>query len=132
MDAQAWAAKHALFKALRKRKKEHWEDFLDNIENIWQAAKYLSDQAVKPSFSVIARVKNSSGSQVTTSEDIAGVLLEKPCPLPTANSSFPETSHTRQLPAIPLTLEEVHAAIFRACPLKGPGEDGLPSLVWQN
>lgn len=35
MDAQAWAAQYAYFKVLRKQKKEHWEDFLENTESIW-------------------------------------------------------------------------------------------------
>ena len=77
LDTQAWVAKQAYFKALRKRKKEHWEDFLDNTENIWQATKYLSDHTVKPSFSAIARVKNSLDVEVKTPEEIGDVLLEK-------------------------------------------------------
>ena len=76
MDAQAWAAKYAYFKALRKRKKEHWEYFLDNTKNILQAAKYLSDQVVKPLFSNISRVKDSLSLQVSNLDDIANVLLD--------------------------------------------------------
>lgn len=34
IDTQAWAAKHTYFQALKKWKKEHWEDFLDNTKNI--------------------------------------------------------------------------------------------------
>ena len=118
IDVQSWAAKHAYFKALRKQKKDHWEDFLDNTENIWQAAKYLSDQAVKPLFSLIARVKDNAGSQVTNSDDIANVLLDNFFPphpprlTPTPDSSVSETSYTRQLSSILLTLNEVHVAIF--------------------
>ena len=42
-----------------------------------------------------------------------------------------EISHTTQLSSTSLTLVEVRTAIFKASPLKGPGDDGLPALVWQ-
>lgn len=110
---------------------------MDNTENIWQAAKYLSDQTVKPSFSTIARVRNGFDLEVKTPEDIGNVLLENFFPLPpprprsTIHSPCPRFLETSQLPGIPLTLEEVRHDIFKASPLKGPGEDGLPALVWQ-
>ena len=103
IDAQAWAAKHAYFKALGKRKKEHWEDFLDNTENIRQGTKYPSYQAVKPSFSPIATIKDNAGSLAKNSDDIANVLLDNfflphpPRLAPTPNSSLSETSHKATL-----------------------------------
>lgn len=36
-----------------------------------------------------------------------------------------------QLPSAPLILKEVRESIFHAKPLKGPRQDGLPALVWQ-
>lgn len=137
-ETQAWAAKHTYFKALKKRKKEHWEEFLDSTESIWQTTKYLSDQAVKPSFSAISKIRDSSSSEVTTSNDIANALLDNffpphpPRVLPASNSSVSKTPYTTQLSSISLTLVEVHTAIFKASPLKGPGDDGIPALVWQN
>lgn len=136
IDTQAWAAKHAYFKALRKRKKELWEDFLDNTENIWQAAKYVADKTVRPSFSAISKIKNSSSNEVLAPDDIAHVLLNNFFPphpphlIPTSDSSTSEISHTTQLSSIPLTSVEVRTAIFKASPLKCPGDDGLPALVW--
>lgn len=35
------------------------------------------------------------------------------------------------LPMTAVTEKEVHAAIFSASPLKGPGCDGLPAAIWQ-
>ncbi len=137
IDSEAWVAKQAYFKVLRKRKKEHLEHFLDNSENIWQAAKYLSDQTVKPSFSTIARVKNSFHLEVKTPEDIGNVLLGSffhlPPSRPRSIVHSPDTKflETNQLPGIPLALEEVRDAIFKASSFKRPGEDGLPALVWQ-
>lgn len=137
IDTQTWATKQAYFIAVRKQRKEHWEDFLDNSENIWQAAKYLSDHTVKPLFPTIARVRNSFDLEVKTPENIGNMLLENFFPLPPAqprsiiDSSCPSFLETSQLPGISLMLEEVHHAIFKAFPLKGPGEDGLPALVWQ-
>lgn len=93
------------------------------------------DQAVKPFFSIIARVKNSSSLQVTIFEDIASILLESffpphpPCSLPIADSSSPKTSYTRQLPSILLILEEVHAAIFKVFLFKRLSKNGLLVLV---
>lgn len=110
---------------------------MNNIENIWQTAKYLSNQVIKPSFSTIAGVKDSFGLQVIISEDIANVLLENffppypLCPLPIANSSFSQISHIKQLPDILLTFEEVYMGIFRTFSLKGLGKDSFPALIWQ-
>ncbi len=106
MDTQAWIAKHAYFKALRKWKKEHWEDFLDDTKNIWQAAKYSSNQTGTCFFSVIARVKNGFGLQVTTSENIGNMLLKSFFPIFLPSSQLivqtfcPRTFHIYLLPRI--------------------------------
>jgi hypothetical protein len=45
-----------------------------------------------------------------------------------------DEAHTEQreeIPWAPLTEEEVHRALQAAKPMKAPGEDGLPMLVWK-
>ncbi len=59
-------------------------------------------------------------------------LLPPPRLRSIVHSSSPRFSETNQLPEIPLTLEEIRHAIFKASLLKRPGEDGLPTLVWKN
>ncbi len=124
MDTKAWVAKKAYFKVLRNQKKEHLEDFLDNTKNIWQAAIDLSDQTVKPSFSTITRVRNSSDLEVKTPEDIDNMLLDSffslppPWPRSIVHSPGLGSLETNQLPGIPLTLEKVRHATFKVSPLK--------------
>lgn len=50
-------SKSVYFKAVREQKKKHWEDFLEDNENIWQALKYLSNGTGTAGFASISGLK---------------------------------------------------------------------------
>lgn len=66
LDAQAWVAKSVDFKAVREQKKKHWEGFLEDNENIWQAG-----------FASISGLKTPEDQLVDKNSDIATTLLSK-------------------------------------------------------
>ena len=131
LDIVAREAKRTYFYAIRSQKKKHWEEFLDDTENIWQAAKYLSGDE-KTSFSSISTMVGSTGELVHEDNDIAEALLTNFFPpLP----PYPSPSHSassNQLPMVPIIDEEIRKAIMSASPHKAPGRDGLPAVVWQH
>ena len=43
-EAEQRAAKHRFPHTIRRVRKQHWEDFLDGIANVWKATKYLNPQ----------------------------------------------------------------------------------------
>lgn len=101
IEAQAWEAKHVYFKAMRNQKKKHWDDLLEESENIWQAAKYLATSTIaKPSFSPIARLKNSDGSFVHQTANISATLLQTFFPPLPAYKTLMQTMPENLLPMI--------------------------------
>lgn len=82
LDAQAWEAKNLYFKAIRCQKKKHWEEFLEDNDNIWQASKYLSDSNANPAFAPISGLIAADKEFVIKNDEIAATLLAKffpPC-----------------------------------------------------
>ena len=43
MEADAQASKYEYHKAMKKAIKQHWDDFSNGTENIWQAVRYLGE-----------------------------------------------------------------------------------------
>lgn len=131
LDTQAWVAKNVYFKAIRAQKKKHWDDFVEDNENIWQASKYLSNSAGTSSFATISRLRSPEDHLVVSNPEIATTLVNKFFP-PLPQYPTPEiiTSYY-QLPAPSITEKDIENAIFKASPLKGPGYDRMPAVVWQ-
>ena len=127
LEIQALAAKHLYFKELRKQKKQHWEDFLEDVENIWCIAKYLPDRALGPSFSPISYIKTGPISEATSNAEIGASLLEsffaQPLPYlpPVQLNDTNNAGVAAQLTTPPIQKEDIRAAIFKASPLKAPG-----------
>jgi hypothetical protein len=76
----ATRAKKLFHKTIRRHRKQHWEAFLDDSDNIWKAAKYLDLQAA----SSLARVPpikktNAEGEVATENREI-----EKNCYRPSS------------------------------------------------
>ena len=123
-------AKYEYQKAVKQAKKSYWEAFLDDTENIWQAAKYFGDE--NSGFASISRLKKEENEPEAQNEtEIAVTLLScffpslPPYPI---QQSHPERS---EITVPPLTGEEVKNAIFAASPFSAGGIDNVPSIVWQ-
>ena len=130
IEKDAQLAKYDYQKVVTQAKKSHWEAFLDDTENIWQAAKYLGEGG--SGFASISRLKQDNNEVEAQDEtEIAATLLSSffpplpPYPAPQYSNSGPQIS----MP--PLTEEDVRNAIFSASSFSAGGIDGLPSVVWQ-
>lgn len=116
-------------KVIRAQKKMHWENFLDESKNIWQAAKYLSDNSCQARFSHISRLQTSDNSYVYEPEQISKVLLAKFFSSLLDYQFLPEPPRLPQLPMEDISEIEIKESIFGANLLKAPGFDKIPALV---
>lgn len=131
LERQAKDAAKEYHDAIRKQKKAHWDDFLADDANLWQAAKYLQPNA-SSAFDKIPPLKRADGSSTNNKAEQAAELLSTFFP-PLPEVIEDEGPQPRR-PAITmprLTMEEVERRVFAAKPWKAPGEDGLPAMVWR-
>lgn len=117
---------------IRRQKRTHWRNFLNDHSNIWKAARHAGTKRSK--FNPrITHIEGDGGKIVTENHDIGQVLLKSFFP---ANPQ-PKLADTHQpptpvgLPSALITEEETRQALFKAHPNKAPGPCGLPALVWQ-
>ncbi|KAL3713548.1 hypothetical protein TMatcc_002251 [Talaromyces marneffei ATCC 18224] len=137
LEQQAREAAKEYHDAIRKQKKAHWEDFLADDANIWQASKYL-----KPSGSSfndkIPPLAKGDGSTTKDKVEQAEELLATFFPPLPARIEDEGTQPQREPIHMPeLTMEEIERKIFEAKPWKAPGEEGLPAMeeiykAWRN
>ncbi|KAE8552234.1 hypothetical protein EYB25_006128 [Talaromyces marneffei] len=137
LEQQAREAVKEYHDAIRKQKKAHWEDFLADDANIWQASKYL-----KPSGSSfndkIPPLAKGDGSTTKDKVEQAEELLATFFPPLPARIEDEGTQPQREPIHMPeLTMEEIERKIFEAKPWKAPGEEGLPAMeeiykAWRN
>ena len=117
--------------AIRKQKKAHWEEFLADDVNIWQAAKYMTPGA-NMAFDKIPPLAKAGGSVTGGKIEQAAELLETFFPpLPAVIEDEGRRSQRDAVEMPCLTMEEVEHRVFAAKPWKAPGDDGLPAVVWQ-
>jgi Reverse transcriptase (RNA-dependent DNA polymerase)/Endonuclease-reverse transcriptase len=131
LEKRAKQASKEYHDAIRKQKKTHWEDFLSDDANIWQATKYL-----RPSSSIldnnIPPLTRRDGSTTEDESAQAKELLTTFFPLlPTSIEDECPCTNRTPIDMPELTLEEIEEKVFAAKPWKAPGEDGLPSAVWK-
>ena len=60
LEIAAKIARHDFHHAIKKRKKEHWTEFLGESTNIWKAAQYL-DPGKRSSFGRITSIGGKGG-----------------------------------------------------------------------
>ena len=100
LDISACTVKKQYYIALRKQKKRHWEEFLDESANIWQASSYMTDQKSKALFSPILVLQSSGRIQSQKDDEMAEVFLQTFFPplLPYVPPDTPSLEGYNQLP----------------------------------
>jgi ribonuclease HI len=132
LEQVAKQRRHEFHHAIRKQKKEHWLEFLDQPSNIWTAAKYL-DPVATSGFARIASITAANGEHIQDKGRMAKELLENffPSP-PTPQQSTQDSPRRRhQLFSVPLTKDEIYEALTTTSPDRAPGMDGLTTRVWK-
>jgi len=129
-ERRAVAAKHIFHHSIRQVRKQHWEDFLDDVQNVWKATKYLNPQD-RSSFSRIPMLVDGE-RMVQDKAEIADKLIAAffPAP-PVPESNGTEGPRQYQEESEALHEEEIRRALFSSHPRKAPGLDLLPNVVWR-
>ena len=116
---------------IRKQKKAHWEDFLADDTNIWQATKYLKPGSSAFSDKIPPLIKPDGSTTKDKTEQAEELLRTFFPPLPAEiEDEGPQPQRTPvRMPD--LTMSEIEQKVMAAKPWKAPGEDGLPAMVWR-
>jgi len=129
LEDEAAEAKKLFHDTIRRHRRTHWDNFLDDVDNVWKATKYLHP-AERGSVGNIAKL--TVGDRETSTEpEMAEVLLEQFFSQ-RAEAEIPEeTTLPTPVPWPALTRTELQDAVRRMKPHKAPGPDGLPTVAWQ-
>jgi ribonuclease HI len=132
LEIAAKIARQDFHHAIRKRKKEHWTEFLGESTNIWKAAQYL-DPDKRSSFGRITSIKGHEGEIIQDKARIAKELLHSFFPEPPIpqRSEQARNDGAEQILSEKLTVDEIEKALFSASPDKAAGSDGLTIRVWK-
>ena len=116
--------------AIRQQKKKHWDSFLADNDNIWNAAKYL--KTGNEAFGTVPALRRTDETTTTDHGEQAEELLSTFFP-PLPSHIDDEGHKPQRVPvAMPtITLEEVERQLHAAKSWKAPGDDGLPAIVWK-
>lgn len=131
LERRAKVAAKEYHDAIRKQKSTHWNDFLADDTNIWQAAKYLQPD----SNTISGRVPPLTRGDGSVTEDNAAQAEELLAtffpPLPSTIGEEGPRTQRRPVHMPELMMEEVERKVLEAKPWKAAGEDGLPAMVWR-
>jgi hypothetical protein len=131
LERQAQAAAQKYHETIRKQKKTHWDDFLANNANIWQAARYWNPDR-NATFDKIPPLTRIDGSSTTDKIEQARELLATFFP-PLLVVIGEEGQRPQRAPvSMPrLSVKEVERSVFAAQSWKAPGDGGLPAIIWK-
>ena len=115
-------SRQGYFKAIKKAKNTHWSDFLARMtpHNIWTAKKFVTPRKI-PGFPDLP----GANSPVEINEALLDHFFPPKPELP------PRGRLHRHSTAVPLTKEEIAAALAKSSPSSAPGPNGVPYLVWK-
>jgi hypothetical protein len=132
LEIAAKIARHDSNHAIKKRKKEHWTEFLGEPTNIWKAAQYL-DSDKRSRFGRNTSIKGKGEEVIQDKARIAKELLHSFFPEPPIPQR-PERTRDAVADRIfdkKLTIDETKKALFSASPNKAAASDGLTIRVWR-
>ena len=120
LERSTYTATRQYHTAIRYQKKQHWEKFVAEQDNIWRVVKFLEPESVS-SFARVPPLIRADESVTEGEDQKASELLETFYPpLPDMIAEEPD-----------ITPEEVRRKVFSAKPWKAPGRDGFPAIVWR-
>ncbi|KAL3704532.1 hypothetical protein TMatcc_008203 [Talaromyces marneffei ATCC 18224] len=131
LEKQAREAAKEYYDTIRKQKKAHWEHFLADDTNIWQATKYLKPSGSSFSDKIPPLVKADGSTTKDKAEQTEELLATFFPPLPTRIEDEGTQPQREPIHMPDLTMEEIERKVFEAQPWKAPREDGLPAMVWR-
>lgn len=113
-----WKSKYGpphtnILKSWKYKKKQHWEDLLEDIDNIWSIARYFFDHTLRPSLLLISWVNFRSETMAIINVDIEKTLLKSffpllsPYLLPNSSANIKNKNPTFLLPISLIQKEDV-------------------------
>ena len=131
MERRARGASKEYHDAIRRQKKAHWNDFLEDDINIWKAARYLNLNGTSAFDKIPPLTRTDKFITKDKTEQVTELLTTFFPPLPEMIEDE-GTQPQRALVLMPsLTIEEIERRVFAASSWKAPGDDGLPAMVWK-
>ncbi|EAQ93820.1 hypothetical protein CHGG_02055 [Chaetomium globosum CBS 148.51] len=131
LEQRARMAAKEYHDAIRRQKSSHWNDFLADDANIWQATKYLQTGSGTMGDKIPPLVRPDGSITEGKAEQAQELLTAFFPPLPARIEDEGQRPQRAPVHMPDLTMEEIEQKVLSAKPWKAPGEDGLPAMVWR-
>ncbi|EAQ84812.1 hypothetical protein CHGG_08826 [Chaetomium globosum CBS 148.51] len=131
LEQRARMAAKEYHDAIRRQKSSHWNDFLADDANIWQATKYLQTGSGTMGDKIPPLVRPDDSITEGKAEQAQELLTAFFPPLPARIEDEGQRPQRAPVHMPDLTMEEIEQKVLSAKPWKAPGEDGLPAMVWR-
>ncbi|GIZ38771.1 hypothetical protein CKM354_000217300 [Cercospora kikuchii] len=131
LEKQTRIASKEYHDAVRQQQRRHWEEFLDDTNNIWQAAKYMKADTSLGSSQIPPLTRRDGSITSGKGEQATELLSTFFPPLPPVIEDEGQRKQRRPVHMPPLTMDEVERSVFAAQSWKAAGEDGLPAVAWK-
>jgi hypothetical protein len=116
LERQATGASKEYHDAIRKQKKVHWNDFLTDDTNIWQAARYLNPNGTSAFDKIPPLTRTDKSVTKDKTEQAAKLLTTFFSPLPEMIENEGMWAQRAPVPMPRLTMEEIKWRVFVASP----------------
>ncbi|EAQ83089.1 hypothetical protein CHGG_10907 [Chaetomium globosum CBS 148.51] len=128
LEQRARMAAKEYHDAIRRQKSSHWNDFLADDANIWQATKYLQTGSGTMGDKIPPLVRPDGSITEGKAEQAQELLTAFFPPLPARIEDEGQRPQRAPVHMPDLTMEEIEQKVLSAKPWKAPGEDGLPAM----